>query len=123
VATEIAKQVGLSIEHVVLGSDLREMSDMALASRWARIIFSQKWKQTSRNELSWRCENQGMSSDTWGTGSTMPPRFLRLMSVSRSIRLSTSPRTPPILFYSSEKSPSWWKGFERGVRHLRTPWS
>jgi Mg2+-importing ATPase len=42
VATEIAKQVGLSIETIVLGSELREMSDMALARQVGMVdVFAE----------------------------------------------------------------------------------
>lgn len=42
VATEIAKQVGLSIDSVVLGSDLREMSEMALTQQVGSVdVFAE----------------------------------------------------------------------------------
>lgn len=42
VATEIAQQVGLSVETIVLGSELREMSDMALARQVGTVdVFAE----------------------------------------------------------------------------------
>jgi len=99
VSATVCRQVGLTIDQVLLGSQIEAMNDADLALAAERhTLFAQAHHRCTRNASFEPCARTGISWASWATVSTTHPLCARLTSASRSTPRWTSPRKPRTSF-------------------------
>jgi Mg2+-importing ATPase len=95
VARKICKEVGLSTEFVLLGSNVEAMSDDQLAEAALETTLFARVSPAHKQRIIKALQSRKHTVDSWATASTMPRLCEPPTSELASIRPSISPKSRP----------------------------
>ena len=120
VSQKICAEVGLAIEHVLLGNQVEKLTDAELAESAGRTSLFAPLADCTSSGSSRPCKPRGMWSAFSATASTTRRRCAPPTSASRWTPPWTLPRSRPMPSSWRRACWSWRKEWWRGARSLRT---